>query len=822
MGLSRLKGKANIKAVRLFTNRENALGAFNRAIEQYKNENVLKILTFYGVGGIGKTHLLRKFAKELEGSNGYTVATIDAESPHYNSLIDILLDIRSQLHVNAVLFDYAIARFLTVNGRSLSELKKSWISEDSLLFDLQELASNLAEVVPAARVIKKLYDIADEKKTRYLSKYKKHFDRIDGFSSSELVAYIPHYLGIAIADASKKNKFVVFIDTLESLDKRNLFKVTKESPDEWITELIGSAESGLYVLASRNYIKWVDRNPEWEKYLEQHSLGALSNLDADYFLKSIPITDQDTRNAIIKSANGLPLYLDLCATTYLIKESEGQVINADDFVIHEGEVIKRFLAHLDVEHRESIKAMSVVSVFDLDLFSTVVGSLNINFPLSLFHEFCDTAYTNSINAGVDTFSIHSLIRSYLHDESSITTVSIILECIFREINSSLTNSDCERQLWLMAQVRDVISTYDLDISSNQSATFLESGIFIIERGLWSEISVMLHNMRECIYDESSFGLSVSFLEALTYRKKGMLVEAERVYKNIMRRNNELGKFKDLLLYYNAHTNHLLGRYSEALTVYKKLNNSQFCSGNIPSASHFAKRQIADILMMKGKFRSAILLFQELSEIDSYGGLWLSECLRFRGHVFRFNFDFESALENYFQAQELAVQLGADSMLGKVKTNLVETLCWTNPTQALEFSASAIEVNMEVNSPIELGKTYAALGIANAFLGLYEEACADSDKAIAIQKRTGYLSGQLFGLNAKAIINLVQQADDEAKAIIIEMREIISKIGVYGFLTYHFSLAEGSKGVLKEMEWLDYNQTKASIQEKLLSRLNHAH
>ncbi|HEO66255.1 MAG TPA: hypothetical protein ENI73_10370, partial [Spirochaetes bacterium] len=176
MALSRLKAKASINAVRLFTNRDDALDASNRAVEQYKNEGVLKVMSYYGVGGVGKTHLLKKLANEIEGLNNFTVATIDVESPHYNSLVDILLDIRSQLRVNAVLFDYAVARFLTVNGRSLSELKKSWVKEDSLLFDLQELASDLAEVVAPARLIKKLYGIADAKKTRYLSKYKEEFD----------------------------------------------------------------------------------------------------------------------------------------------------------------------------------------------------------------------------------------------------------------------------------------------------------------------------------------------------------------------------------------------------------------------------------------------------------------------------------------------------------------------------------------------------------------------------------------------------------------------------------------------------------------------
>lgn len=822
MGLSQLKAKASIKAVRLFTNRESAIESFNRVMAEYENSNILKVLSFYGVGGIGKTHLLAKFSRKLKESDNYFIASVDVESPHYNSLIDILLDIRSQLDINATLFDYSIARFHTISGRSLKEIKKAWISEDSLLFDLQELASDLAEVVAPARLIKKLYGIADSRKKRYLSQYKEYFDHIDTLSPGELVTYIPHYLGLAIHNAPRENKFVVFIDTLESLDKRSLFKVTKEDPDAWLSEMIGSAETGVFVIAGRNYIKWGDRNPEWRQHLEQHSLGALSSLDAEYFLKNIPIPDEDIRKAIINSANGLPLYLDLCATTYLIKKCEEKIINAEDFDVHEDEVIKRFLAHLDVEHRESIKAMSVLSVFDYKLFSAVVDSLNINFPLSLFQEFCDSAYTNSIGVENDKYSIHSLIRSYLHDECSIETASIILACVFQEMGSSIESGDASRQLWLVDQVYTIISTYDPVVSSSQSDIFLESGIYLIERGLWADFMSKLQNICKCVHSETKINLYAILLMALTHRKMGMLIEAERAYCAIRKDSDKLGKFKDLFLYYDAHTQHLLGKYAEAQAVYKKLSNSQTRLGNIVPAFDLARRQSADILLIKGRFRSALSTFTKLAEIDHYGEIWKSECLRFCGHVYRFNYDYETAIEYYLLAEKLAVKIGADAMLGKVKTNLLETICWTNPAEAVKLSTEAIELNTDVNSPIELGKCYAAAGLAKAFIGLQKEACEDSDRAVVIQKRTGYLSGQLFSLNTKVISYLFLQKKDEAEEIINRMQEIITEIGVYGFYTHHLFIAllSNKENHLNKIEWLDYKRTESSIQEILLSRLEH--
>ena len=95
MGLSRLKAQAKINAVRLFANRESALDAFHGAIAEYKQRNILRVISFCGVGGVGKTHLLKKLVADLKDSKDFAVATIDVESPHYSSLIDMLRSIMS-------------------------------------------------------------------------------------------------------------------------------------------------------------------------------------------------------------------------------------------------------------------------------------------------------------------------------------------------------------------------------------------------------------------------------------------------------------------------------------------------------------------------------------------------------------------------------------------------------------------------------------------------------------------------------------------------------------------------------------------------------
>ena len=70
MGKKINEGGYNEKASRIFTDREEPRAAFRRQYEKIKNEisagdSEIHILSYYGIGGIGKSKLLEKLKEEL-------------------------------------------------------------------------------------------------------------------------------------------------------------------------------------------------------------------------------------------------------------------------------------------------------------------------------------------------------------------------------------------------------------------------------------------------------------------------------------------------------------------------------------------------------------------------------------------------------------------------------------------------------------------------------------------------------------------------------------------------------------------------------------
>jgi hypothetical protein len=818
MALSKLKAKATIAAVKKFTNRESALSTFTRSINEYQTyDHALKVISFYGIGGVGKTHLLKKLsgiALEQEDKQ-FKVISIDLESPHYNSLLDILLDIRCQLTTKADLFDYAVARFLVMSGRSIKEIRKSWIKEDSLLFDFQEFASGMTETVVPAKLIRKLIGYAEEKRARFYSKYKAQFDEIDNIPNNELISYLSYYLGLAIADEAAKNKLILFFDTLEALEKRRFFKVTKETSDRWLQECIGSAEKGLYVIASRNYIKWPDYEPEWNDYLEQHAIGALSDEDADYFLQHIPVVEPNIRTSIINSAKGLPLYLDLCATTYLIKKGDGKVIQASDFEFHQEEVIQRFLAHLDKEHCEAIKAMSVFSAFDQRLFASVTSALNISFPVSLYQDFCDSAYAESIEHLSGVNRIHKTIRAYLKDECQDVLVSSIFECVIQELQRSAGDKDFHRMFWLLDQIIGLDNAYSLDFTREQADSLLGQALLIIEYGYWNELLDKIETKTTNHQAITTKFAAYTLLLALCNRKQGKLEAARALYQSLAQSPSKLGLYQDEFVYHYAHIQHLLGDYAAAEPLYLLLAKKHTPSDRSSSVACLAKRQYADLKMLKGEFREASKIFKEMLQLNQHGDIWMAESNRFNGHVLRFNFQFEEALAHYTEAERIAICSQSNAMLGKVKTNFVEAYCYSNPNKALQESISAIELNTEAGAMIEVGKVYAATSIAHALLKNLDQALLDAERAKNIQTETGYKAGLLFALNAQAITYYLSEDKDMAFEVLDAMYELIREIKVYSFMTAHIEYLLSGKTSWGDFDWLDVNGIKQGVGETFM-------
>ena len=186
-----------------------------------------------------------------------------------------------------------------------------------------------------------------------------------------------------------------------------------------------------------------------------------------------------------------------------------------------------------------------------------------------------------------------------------------------------------------------------------------------------------------------------------------------------------------------HIIHLSGRYDETLDSYKELlSRIEPIKESLDSHIYITvSLKYTDLLFLKGHFKTSLEMSKELAGTADISAVDKIKLLRIRGHIYRFNFMLEQALDIYHSAMDLLPLEKSLSYEGKIYTNLAESCCYSDPVKALEYANKSIEINGTIDSIIEIGKAYTAAAISCAMLQRFEDAVQYAKKGIEAQEKT---------------------------------------------------------------------------------------
>jgi tetratricopeptide (TPR) repeat protein len=334
-----------VAALEYFTNREGAIEAF----ERYQNAPAgtdLRVLTFYGVGGIGKTTLINKLCDNLRQAKiphaRFDLQTVrDPTQAYREALLQMRCDLESQFGIPFPRFDLCLAVILAREGGEPPPLVQINPSlQDAFRFItsiFQAPREGLGGLIDASirrlpqleAYVRKVFNTEDVIHLRNLAL------RDDQQLYEELIRRFAEDLKENLpARAGKACRGVLFLDTYEALwSGREVHTAQGRLLDEWVRHLaeycLGSGV--LLVISGRDRLMWDEDNPDWRDWLDQHLLGGLSARDAQAFLSKCgvgPPPDEPTtplQQAIIECCDTEPgsvvschpLYLALCAEIVL-------------------------------------------------------------------------------------------------------------------------------------------------------------------------------------------------------------------------------------------------------------------------------------------------------------------------------------------------------------------------------------------------------------------------------------------------------------------------------------------------------------------------
>jgi hypothetical protein len=432
-----------------FTDRELPKNAFENQIqnlleEQKTGKKTHRVLTYYGIGGIGKSTLLKELKRITSLHKSLFFSSVDLANIPNQSTARMLLELsRSFSDKNIELPHFSIAYaiyFQRSNKDIIYNQKKKIIFDENLgmVADILSIIDGLGILGVIPNIVNKLYESAH--KLSLHRDIKDDLKRLELMDISDIENLLPEFWAYDINDylnLNQEKRMLIFIDTYEALWNAGKNDINRFSRDQSIRGLITELPGTLFVISGRESIEWEEIEPSWGNVLEQHLLEKLEGDYANEFLLGCNILDADIREQIISVSMGHPYYLELFVDTYVEMKNASITPQKELFAKNKREILECFFKYMQNEEIEVIKILSVTRYYNFSLFKHLLLELPIGYPVTKFDEFNKFSFISQLTE--ENYHIHELMRKEVLDFIPKKLFATINKIIIKYYNACLTD-----------------------------------------------------------------------------------------------------------------------------------------------------------------------------------------------------------------------------------------------------------------------------------------------------------------------------------------------------------------------------------------------
>ena len=445
----KIRSKSSLpRASRVFTDREEPRASFwklynQTAAELQSGEGNIHVLGYYGIGGIGKSSLLKKLMTEM---------TEQIPSPRY-----LYFDFNIYQERRAVLdkiknkleddYKYSFPLFELgsyVYARKIGEKADS--PEVQQLTDRSPLLSfmaSVAENIPVVGIAAQVLSLADQgiaMLRTHLKQHSRELARIEYMEAEELYNYLPCLFAEDMTHNLEKETvpMVFFLDTYERLVNELAQVGEPLKNDEWLRGeegLVQNIPGVLWVIAGREKLKWERFDAEWSDALEQHILGNLSVADSDQFLTNAGVGGAELRAALYEITGGTPVYLDLCVDQFTRIVTRGEVPTAEMFGTNTFDLIERFARYMGEAQKDLVFMLCCLKHWSDGLIADIGGKILPNFSLSAYEKVKDFSFIIQSDDGF--YNIHQTVGGVLYEECPAVLKERTANCLMERFQPEI-------------------------------------------------------------------------------------------------------------------------------------------------------------------------------------------------------------------------------------------------------------------------------------------------------------------------------------------------------------------------------------------------
>ena len=382
-------------AEEMFTDREEPRAAF---WEIYNNiqRGEYEIIHYYGIGGIGKTTLLKQIQLEISKKFNDT----NKMSIYYNfeknqSKEDFLFVLSRQImlrnkEAKFPVFDYAFERWMTDAGKTKAEIDSYVSTKENEILTLEgaidQISGIASDFLPfvnvATAAAKGIISLCEKESLKLIltnNENRRIIYEINSRKGEEIGKNLVRYFAHDALKIFNKftSPFVILLDGYEALV--NILRDGDERAnlaDAWIHReddgLVRQLPNVCWVVAGREQLQW---DKELLPDNQKHLMGQISPVDARGYFNQIGLLDDELIEELYRLTSGTPVYMDWCYKKYLqLSEHKeaGHQLRIDDFGKSTVELAERYLRDMSSVPQNTVRLMCCLpDIWDNEMFSWV-------------------------------------------------------------------------------------------------------------------------------------------------------------------------------------------------------------------------------------------------------------------------------------------------------------------------------------------------------------------------------------------------------------------------------------------------------------------
>lgn len=415
------------EAVREFTDRKEPKKAFEDEYMIAKdNPKKYYLLSYYGMGGIGKTRLIQQLIKEKfcnEDSKNIEKYYVKYDFEQSTDMRHCLAALRNMLinldnrKFKFLRFDLLCLKYAELTGMnmSLSDNGKNIIESNPIIKSVLEIVGALPVVSYFADFvigINGLSKVGNEISNKSIANEVN--ETIKGMSDDEMLDKMLEYFGEDLQECTEKlnEPLVIFLDTYERIIKDDWLKKPRKG-------LISRIPHVLWVITGRDKLDFdwdglrfetlgmgqsLDNVNNPDIYIDSklHLLGHLSKEDTIKFLNTAEVP-QEYHNDIFSLTDGNPLWLDVTVGLSELARNNGNETFEIIGIKSTEELAERYVKYMDINMQDMVKKLAILGKWTkgvLDILKPYNSTLYMNIVKK-----CNINETSEGN-----FHMHNLVR----------------------------------------------------------------------------------------------------------------------------------------------------------------------------------------------------------------------------------------------------------------------------------------------------------------------------------------------------------------------------------------------------------------------------